>query len=143
MERRSQGTRAGSHEGQWRPQVSGVTNRVNGDSVSHTIGQALKRAGSHVQWAPGVAQVAAPAAAWRGGGCLALGERFQWCRPKSLGCQGHSPGPGNPLGTCGHWEDTGQRGCSCPRAPPNCAGQCPPHLEDLVSGGLGSAGVTA
>ena len=87
MERRSQGTRAGSQEGQWSPQGPGVTNRGSGERAPHTMGGALKRSGAHTHRIPGAAQVVALAAARQGGECVARrkGEWFQQRRPGSPG----------------------------------------------------------
>ena len=75
--------------------------------------------------------MAAPAAVWQCGGCSALGERFQWRRPQSPGSRGHSPGSGDPLGTCGGQEDTGPRGRSCRGAPPRAVQVSAPHARSI------------
>ena len=84
----SQGTRAGSQEGQWSPQVPGVTKR----------GTAPQGRAHHTPWtsslngcgkrpaAPGAAQAAAP---HRGLHCRRA--RFQWRRPWSPGHWGTQP----------------------------------------------------
>ena len=70
-----QGTGAGSQEGQWSPEVPGVTNRggAPGGEPPHTVGQAGKGLKHVPRGTSGAAQVVAQVAAPHRGGCVALG----------------------------------------------------------------------
>ncbi|XP_048955294.1 uncharacterized protein LOC125753332 [Canis lupus dingo] len=103
------------------PPGSRVTNRGSGEITPHTVGRALKRSGARTHRIPGAAQVVALAVARRGGGCAALGERFQRRRPRSPGPQVTKPRIWRSPWAIGGRDDTGQRGRSCHRAPPSCA----------------------
>ena len=133
MERRLQGTQEGYQEGQWSPQVPGVSNRGYGPRgrTRYTLRAERSRGLQLVLGrALGAAQMAAP----RRGDCMALGAAqvvAQALEPRAMG--GHSPGPCASHRTSRGWKDTGQRGGSCRLAPLSCADQRPPHPVPGIS----------
>ena len=162
MERRSQGTRAGSQEGQWSHQVAGVTNRGSAPCgrARHTpqaeLPKGLERVpGRALGAVQAEAQAAAPSgggclalravqvAALQGGGCAAREHNSSGAGPGDQGTGGHGPGSGTPLGTGGGREDTGQQGRSCCWAPLSCTDQRPPTPEHPGPCGGEAAVVTA
>ena len=94
MERRSQGTRAGSQEGQWSPQVPGVTNRGSaprGERATHRGPSSVKGWSAH----PAGPREQLRRRLWQRLGRRGLRgpqeQRFQRRRPRSPGRRGTQP----------------------------------------------------